>query len=361
MPPIVSHETPLLQLNTIHKRFGSTVVLDGVSLSIPKGQIVSILGRSGSGKSTLLRCVAGLESVDGGQVMMNGKDITHIPTHQRQIGMMFQQFALFPHRTVFENIAFGLRMRGDNHNSQQKRVHELLELMGLHGYEQRTIFELSGGEQQRVALARSLAPNPSLLLLDEPMSSLDQSLRERLMGELREILKAIDITALYITHDQHEAFAVADWLVLLEGGKILQEGVPEDVYRQPVNRFVADFFGIRNLLPVINSFQHSTGQGWMVETSLKTFRISTLNNPQPFIALPAESAQIVDKVDNDVDNLSNLLTGVVKTRFFRGGYYEVVVEYEGGTQMIWEVERSPAIGETMTIQVPAQKIIFIAP
>lgn len=357
----VSHETStLLHIDTIHKQFGSIVVLDGVSLSVSKGDVVSILGRSGSGKSTLLRCVAGLEAVDSGQIVMNGRDITHLPTHERNIGMMFQQFALFPHRTVFENIAFGLRMRGKGVSDQEQRVRELLELVGLQGYERRNIFELSGGEQQRVALARSLAPNPPLLLLDEPMSSLDQSLRERLMGELRDILKTIDITALYITHDQHEAFAMADWLVLLENGKILQEGAPEDVYRQPINRFAAEFFGIRNLLPVIEYKLSPSNTIPMVETPLGRFQISTKLAPQAFIALPAESAEIVDKVDNHVDNFGNLLTGVMKSRSFRGGYYEIVVEYEGEIDLIWEVENSPAVGETVTIRVPPEKAIFVS-
>lgn len=359
--PVVSHETSLLlEVQQVSKRFGDMVVLDDVSLSIPKGHVVSILGRSGSGKSTLLRCVAGLEMVDQGKVVVAGKDITHLPTHQRQIGMMFQQFALFPHRTVAENIAFGLRMRGDSKASQQQRVGELLELVGLQGYEGRSIFELSGGEQQRVALARSLAPNPPLLLLDEPMSSLDQSLRERLMGEIRAILKTIEITALYITHDQHEAFAVADWLVLLEGGKVIQQGIPEEVYHHPINRFAAQFFGIRNLLPVTELIPRNNRIPKQVKTALGVFHVSHETPLHDFIAFPAESAEIVDKVDNPVDNFDNLLTGVVKARSFRGGYYEVVVEYQNGIQLTWEIERAPLVGEKMIVRIPADQILFVS-
>lgn len=359
--PSVSHETsPLLKVQQVSKQFGTTVVLDEVSLSIPKGNVVSILGRSGSGKSTLLRCIAGLEKVDKGKIIVAGQEITHLPTHQRQIGMMFQQFALFPHRTVAENIAFGLRMRGDNRESQHKRVAELLDLVGLQGYERRTIFELSGGEQQRVALARSLAPTPPLLLLDEPMSSLDQALRERLMGEIRAILKAIDITALYITHDQHEAFAVADWLVLLENGKIVQEGLPEEIYHQPINRFAARFFGIQNLLPVIEVVSIRDGKLKQVKTVVGLFHVSHETPTHDFIAFPAESAEIVDKVDNPVDNLGNLLTGVVKGRSFRGGYYDVVVEYEDGILLTWEVESAPDVDESITIRIPPQRILFVA-
>jgi ABC-type Fe3+/spermidine/putrescine transport system ATPase subunit len=361
MTSSVSHETsPLLQVQQVSKRFGTTIVLDQVSLSIPKGNVVSILGRSGSGKSTLLRCIAGLERVDHGQIVVAGQEITHLPTHQRQIGMMFQQFALFPHQTVAENIVFGLRMRGDSQESQHKRVKELLDLVGLQGYERRSIFELSGGEQQRVALARSLAPNPPLLLLDEPMSSLDQSLRERLMGEIRAILKAIDITALYITHDQHEAFAVADWLVLLENGKVVQEGVPEEVYHHPINRFAARFFGIQNLLPVIEVIPTRDGKSKQVKTAVGLFHVSHETQSHDFIAFPAESAEIVDKVDNPVDNLGNLLTGVVKARSFRGGYYEVIVEYEDGILLTWEVEWASAVGESITIRIPSQRILFVA-
>lgn len=362
MQPHVSHETsPLLEIQHLSKRFGDTLVLDQVSLSITKGNVVSILGRSGSGKSTLLRCIAGLEIADGGRIIVDGKDITHTPTHQRQIGMMFQQFALFPHRTVAENIAFGLRMRGDSQISQKQRVEELLELVGLQGYERRTIFELSGGEQQRVALARSLAPNPPLLLLDEPMSSLDQSLRERLMGEIRAILKAVNITTLYITHDQHEAFAVADWLVLLEGGKVMQQGVPEEVYRQPTHRFAAQFFGIQNLLPILGSPERQKNNLWNVTTPIKNLQIRSSTVPQGFVALPAESAEIVDKVDNPVDNFDNLLTGVIKQRSFRGGYYEVTVEYEAEIELKWEVESAPQVGETVTVRIPQERMIVIAP
>jgi len=358
--PLVSHETsPLLKIQKVSKRFGTTVVLDEISLSIPKGNVVAILGRSGSGKSTLLRCIAGLENVDSGKIMVAGRDITHTPTHQRQIGMMFQQFALFPHRTVAENITFGLRMRGDSGESQGKRVGELLELVGLQGYERRNIFELSGGEQQRVALARSLAPNPPLLLLDEPMSSLDQSLRERLMSEIRGILKAIDIAALYITHDQNEAFAVSDWLVLIEEGKIVQEGVPEKVYRQPANRFAAQFFGIRNLLPVMEVISRGRNEPQQIKTALGLFAMPYQTQPQDFIAFPAESAEIVDKVDNHVDNLGILLTGVVKGRSFRGGYYEVIVEYKDEIHFIWEVERAPQISELLSVRIPYEKILFV--
>ncbi len=356
----VSHETlPILEIQHLGKRFGTLQVLDRVSLNVQKGNIVSILGRSGSGKSTLLRCIAGLDVADEGFIHVNGQDITHVPTHKRNIGMMFQQFALFPHRTVAENIAFGLRMRGDNHIQQRERVGELLELVGLQGFERRNIFDLSGGEQQRVALARSLAPNPPLLLLDEPMSSLDQTLKERLLGEIRDILKSVGITALYVTHDQNEAFAVADWMVLLENGHILQEGVPEEVYHQPINRFAAEFFGIRNLIPVLEHLG-SRGDGTQsINTPLGIFITKIEAEGRDFIAFPAESARIVDNTDNHVDKLDNLLTGVVQARSFRGGYYEVTVEYQSGYVCVWEVERSLVIGSTLTVYIPLHRVILV--
>lgn len=358
---MVSHETlPLLQIQGVSKSFGITHVLSDISLTVQRGDVVSLLGPSGSGKSTLLRCVAGLETVDKGRVVLEGQDITNTPTHQRGIGMMFQQFALFPHRSVADNIAFGLRMQGATKQAQQQRIDELLELIGLQGYGQRSIFELSGGEQQRVALARSLAPRPRLLLLDEPLSSLDQSLRERLMNEVRNIIKQVGVTALYVTHSQEEAFAVSDQIVVLDKGQMLQQGTPEQIYAQPVNRFVAGFLGIENILPINNTPEKVDNYQWWVPTPLKMLLVQSKNAPQPYIAIRSEKVEIVDNRKDTVEKSANLLTGVVVARSFRGRYYEVRVEYKGGIRMMWEVEKSPQIGDNLTVYIPPTAISFIA-
>lgn len=234
--------TPLLDLRSITKYYHSTPALYNVDLCINKGSIVCLLGPSGCGKTTLLRVIAGLEQADSGTTIFAGQSINHIPPHQRGFGLMFQEYALFPHRNVAENIAFGLRMRHIPREQIDVRVAEMLTLVGLTGYEQRRVYELSGGERQRVALARSLAPNPPVLMLDEPLGALDRALRERLLDELRDILKQVGVTSIYVTHDQTEAFAIADQLVLMHAGQIEQQGLPTTIYRHPKSTFAARFW-----------------------------------------------------------------------------------------------------------------------
>jgi len=241
---------PLLQIVNLHKTYpGPTVALQDVSLAVDPGEIVCLLGPSGCGKTTLLRVVAGLEHPDRGQISLRGHDLTPVPVHRRGFGFMFQDYALFPHRTVAENIAFGLRMAGWDRGRMVARVAEMLNLVNLPGYGDRTIFALSGGERQRVALARSLAPGPDLLMLDEPLGSLDRALREDLLEELREILRRTGVTALYVTHDQDEAMALGDRITIMRHGRVEQIGAPEAVYRSPQTTFVARFLGFSNILP----------------------------------------------------------------------------------------------------------------
>lgn len=240
---------PLLEIRAVSKAFNGVPVLHDVSCGVDAGEIVCLLGPSGCGKTTLLRIIAGLEQADAGELRFAGRDLAATPVHRRGFGFMFQDFALFPHRNVAENVAFGLQMAGQSSAAIRSRVTELLALVGLAGYEQRRVYELSGGQQQRVALARSLAPQPALLLLDEPLGSLDRTLREELMGELRGILKrATGMTAVYVTHDQQEAFAVADRVVIMNAGRIEQTGSPVAVYQQPASAFVARFLGMQNVL-----------------------------------------------------------------------------------------------------------------
>ena len=205
-------------------RFGAKTALDDLSLDVSTGEVVSVLGASGSGKSTLLRVVAGLQRPDAGRVTLDGQDLGPVPPHRRGIGLVFQDHALFHHRDVAANVAFGLRMRGDARDRIDRRVDELLELVGLPGFERRSVATLSGGEQQRVALARALAPEPRILLLDEPLGSLDRPLRERLLADLDRLFTEIDLTALYVTHDHAEAFRLGDRIALIREGRIAQSG-----------------------------------------------------------------------------------------------------------------------------------------
>jgi len=239
----------MLQLRGISKSFGDKKILSDISFRIKTGEVVALLGPSGSGKSTLLAIIAGLEQADSSKVLWDGKDLTNIPAHRRGFGLMFQDFALFPHRDVFGNVAFGLEMAGKTQEQIKKRVHEAQELVGLTGFASREVSSLSGGEQQRVALARALAPEPRLLLLDEPLGSLDRALRTRLLQDLARILRKSEQTSVYVTHDQEEAYAIADRIVLLNAGRVVQIGKPEELYRYPASAFAAKFLGLENLFP----------------------------------------------------------------------------------------------------------------
>lgn len=238
-----------LRLEGLTKRFGAIRAVDGVSLELDSRDTLALLGPSGCGKSTLLRLVAGLERPDAGQVSVDGRDITPLPPQKRGMGVVFQDYALFPHLDVAGNVGFALVEQGEPKTEIASRVAELLEMVGLAGFERRRVFELSGGQQQRVALARALAPRPSLLLLDEPLSNLDAELRRSLQFELRELLSAIDVQALYVTHDQVEAFTIAPRVAVMRQGRIEQFGDGRQVFEQPANSWVARFLGYRNLFP----------------------------------------------------------------------------------------------------------------
>lgn len=238
-----------LQLEGLGVRFGSRDALRAVDLSIGGDEIVALLGPSGSGKTTLLRAVAGLERPTSGRVLLDGRDLAAVPAHERGIGLMFQDFALFPHRDVGGNVGFGPRMQGLTRGQVEARVAEVLELVGLPGTERRPVATLSGGEQQRVALARALAPGPRILMLDEPMGSLDRQLRERLPLELRAIFRRLGVTVLYVTHDQGEALAVADRTIVLRDGRIAADGSSETLWASPPSAFVARFLGHPNVAP----------------------------------------------------------------------------------------------------------------
>ncbi len=242
--------TARLEVVDASLHFGTTPALDAVDLTVAPGEVVVVLGPSGSGKSTLLRVIAGLQVPDSGSVLLDGSDLALVPPHRRGIGLMFQDHALFPHMDVGANVGFGLRMRRWSGDPIATRVGELLELVGLPGTERRTIQTLSGGEQQRVALARALAPEPALLLLDEPLGALDRPLRERLVLELRQLFSRLGLTVVAVTHDQSEAFALADRLVVLDGGRVLQQGSPSAVWGAPASAQVARILGFTNVAPV---------------------------------------------------------------------------------------------------------------
>jgi spermidine/putrescine ABC transporter ATP-binding subunit len=245
-----------VKLVNVVKTYKKVTAVAGISLSINKGELVTFLGPSGCGKTTTLRLIAGLEVPDSGEIYINNILVSapekgvFVPPHKRGIGMVFQNYAVWPHMTVFENIAYGLKLQKLPKEEIARRVKEALDLVGLSGLGDRYPTQLSGGQQQRVALARALVTRPQLLLLDEPLSNLDAKLRERMRFEIRSLVKNLGLTAVYVTHDQAEALVISDRIVVMNHGKIEQVGKPEDVYRKPANRFVADFIGVANFIPV---------------------------------------------------------------------------------------------------------------
>jgi ABC-type Fe3+/spermidine/putrescine transport system ATPase subunit len=257
----------MLELRGLCKTYEGKPLLHGVSLNVGAGETLCLLGPSGGGKTTLLRIVAGLEEPEAGQVLWNGVDITRLPTHRRSFGLMFQDYALFPHRDVAGNVAFGLRMRGLTRNEVERRTRDALDMVNLRGFDRRRVDDLSGGEQQRVALARTLAPNPDLLMLDEPLGALDRSLRSDLTAEMRRLFHRLHIPILYVTHDQEEAFSLATRAALLHDGRIVQSGTPAELSTHPVSSWVAKFLALGNLLPARVIRSHPL----RLETDLGTF------------------------------------------------------------------------------------------
>lgn len=247
---MVTAVRPGLEIDDLVVRYGDATAVAGVTLAVSPGEIVAVIGPSGCGKSSLLRAVAGLEPLHRGAIRWAGADLAPLPVHQREFGLMFQDHVLFPHRDVGENIVFGLRMQRAGVREQQARVGEMLALVGLSGFERRRVDELSGGEAQRVALARALAPRPRLLMLDEPLGSLDRSLRERLAVDIRATVRELGVAALHVTHDQDEAFTVADRVAVMRCGRIVRADAPGSLWRDPRTEFVARFLGHRDVVPV---------------------------------------------------------------------------------------------------------------
>ena len=346
-----------LQLESISLSFGTHRVVEGLSLSLAKGSIGCLLGPSGCGKTTVLRSIAGFEPVRDGQIRLDGTVIadtqTHMPPERRRIGMVFQDYALFPHLTVARNIAFGLRELPAT--DVAARVAELLGTIGLSGHEQKYPHELSGGQQQRIALARALAPRPALLLLDEPFSNLDVDLRERLSGEVREIIKAAGITAILVTHDQHEAFAVADEIGIMHQGRIQQWDTPYNLYHRPGNRFVADFVGqgvfvdgtvlsrrqVRMELGVLES-SGMLSCGPACETCERGCDVDVLLRPD-------------DVIHDDVSPLRAEVTG----KAFRGADILYTLRLPSGTRVLSLVpsHHNHAIGERIGIRLDVDHVV----
>jgi iron(III) transport system ATP-binding protein len=330
--------TPLLSLKNISRSFGSTRAVDDVSLDVQQGEFFGLLGPSGCGKTTTLRMIAGLEKPDAGQIRFQNADITDLAAERRGFGMVFQNYALFPHLNVFENVAFGLRARHAAKAEMNDRVASALELVQLPGYEKRSVDELSGGQQQRVAIARAIAIQPALLLFDEPLSNLDVSLREETRSELRELVTRLGLTAVYVTHDQEEAFALCDRISVMVGGRLMQTGEPRELYERPSDIAVARFLGRNNLIRAMRVSSSNTNDGEFktlegghrLHLSVQHSDLSPLNEPV-FLSIRPEHVQIETNGTPaaSVAPAANSLRGNIREIVFAGATSTVRVDAAG--------------------------------
>ncbi len=341
----------LLSLTNIHKSFGQTKALQGISFDVAKGEILALLGPSGCGKSTLLGIIAGLDEPDSGDVVWDNRNLAGVPSHKRGFGLMFQDYALFPHKNVHENVAFGLRMAKWGQIEIDKRVAEVLTLVGLPDFGTRDIATLSGGEQQRIALARSLAPHPRLLMLDEPLGSLDRALRERLLTDMQDILQKTGQTAIYVTHDQEEAFSLADRVVVMNQGMAIQIGSPQEVYGKPATAFVARFLGMTNIFEgkIING---------IIQSPLGDFPTPEVFDGSVTFLIRPDTVRLDGRGKNK-------LKGIVVSRSFRGGQCRLEIDVHAN-RLSFNFPSSetdlPQIDESVIIYFdPAKTIQILSP
>ena len=317
-------EKPIISLQNIAVSFDGEAVLQNLNLNIRDGEFVTLLGPSGCGKTTTLRIIGGFVRPDQGDVFFNGRKITDLPPHKREVNTIFQKYALFPHLNVYENVAFGMRIHKKSEKEIRKTVHEMLEMVNLSGFERRNVNLLSGGQQQRVAIARALANDPKVLLLDEPLGALDLKLRKDMQVELKKIQQATGITFVFVTHDQEEALSMSDTVVVMDKGVIQQIGTPQDIYNEPQNAFVADFIGESNIL-----------DGVMHEDFLCEFAGRKFRCVDDGFA-PHESVDVVIRPE-DIDVVApsaDCLTGTVTNVTFKGVHYEIIVDVRGFKWMI---------------------------
>lgn len=312
----------IISFENVNKFYEDTHVLKNINFEIEKGKFYTLLGPSGCGKTTILRIIAGFTDVSNGKVTLNGADVTNLPPNKRKVNTVFQDYALFPHMNVFENIAFGLRLKKTPENIIKEKVADALKMMQLSGYENREISQMSGGQQQRVAIARALVNEPEVLLLDEPLSALDLKLRTDMQYELRELQQRLGITFIFVTHDQEEALAMSDEIFVMSKGEIVQSGTPVDIYDEPINRFVADFIGESNIVDGVMK------EDYLVEFVGKEFECADAG------MRPNEKVEIVIRPEDlsltSIDK--GKLTVEVDTQLFRGVHYEIICYDENGNE-----------------------------
>lgn len=332
-------ENYVIELKNISKSFGDNVILENFDFKVKKDEFLTILGPSGCGKTTILRLIGGFEEPDEGQILFNGEDITNKEAYERQINTVFQKYALFPHMNVFDNIAFGLKIKKMDKKVIKEKVSEVLKLVNLSGFENREIESLSGGQQQRIAIARALVNEPDVLLLDEPLGALDLKLRQAMQIELKRIQKSVGITFIYVTHDQEEALSMSDTVVVLNNGEIQQMDSPINIYNEPKNAFVADFIGESNII-----------KGRMLED----FKVRFLDYDFPCVDKGFSANEDVEVVVRPEDVIlvdeNYQIEGTVTSLVFKGVHYEMTVDIDGYSMLVQSTEKRE-VGEKTGIVI----------
>ena len=336
----------IISFENVNKFYEDTHVLKNINFEIEKGKFYTLLGPSGCGKTTILRIIAGFTDVSNGKVTLNGEDVTNLPPNKRKVNTVFQDYALFPHMNVFENIAFGLRLKKTPENIIKEKVADALKMVQLSGYENREISQMSGGQQQRVAIARALVNEPEVLLLDEPLSALDLKLRTDMQYELRELQQRLGITFIFVTHDQEEALAMSDEIFVMSKGEVVQSGTPVDIYDEPINRFVADFIGESNIVDGVMK------EDYLVEFVGKEFECADAG------MRPNEKVEIVIRPEDlTLTSIENgKLTVEVDTQLFRGVHYEIICYDENGNEWMIHSTRKAEVGSKVGLYFEPQDI-----
>lgn len=342
----------ILKIDQICKQYQKEPLLENISFSVQLNETICLLGPSGGGKSTLLRIIAGLESPDQGYIFWRGENITQKEAHQRNFGLMFQDYALFPHMNVFENTAFGLRMQKISEQNIVERCMQALEMVHMDQFAERRVTDLSGGEQQRVALARTLAPRPCLLMLDEPMGALDRTLRARLSDELRSLLHQLDIPVIYVTHDQDEAFAFADRILILNNGHIIQSGKPDEVYANPASLWLASFFGMENMITgeVIKS------DPVCVKTDIGIFQTiytdQFIQGKRVTLVLKPAGAFF-----NEEKAQTNSITGIIEENIYQADRYKIHIKVDDVHQFYFFSSSAYPLNQEIKLKISPESIL----
>lgn len=352
-----------LRLNGLARSYGDNRVVDHVDLAVNGGEIVALLGPSGCGKTTTLRMIAGLIEPSGGDILIDGKPVAGLPVHKRDLGMLFQDYALFPHLSVYDNVAFGLAMRKLGREETRVRVREALRLVRLSDYEDRMPGELSGGQQQRVALARAIVYRPRILLLDEPLGALDKKLREAMQSELRQLCRDLNLTTILVTHDQEEALLIADKIAVMRGGRIEQFGSARDIYEHPSTQFVADFIGTSNFMPAGITAEEGgrvilSGPGGLVLHAVGPSRLAV--GERAMVAVRPESVTLSPGASASVPNA---IAGPVRQAVFKGSHLTVSLAMPQGEDFLCIVPvdsaRIPEPGEIWTAGWPVERTLIV--